>query len=199
MYTKQVMEIYAVRIPSLFLPIIVELQKNGTLPEGTHQYKIFSSLRKLSEYLSMEDVFHFAYLQTDDDALTRLMSDYKLPNMLQHPDNIAWLNEVKNEYDRYVRRLDEEKKLQKSVNTTLFLNERMYGLHDHYQVLREERTTISNPVSNISAVYFLEKNGDDVNNFKSFRFALLHALNNFMGFEALRFHPMTKYSLSLHH
>ena len=146
------------------------------------------SLDSLATKLSLHDIFYLVYEQTTDPGFNTFLTKYGLTSIMRSPNNIAWMSEVKSQYDAYIRLREDESKINGLPVMSTF------PVHVTHSLLSSR---LLGKYKNILAL--TPVNGDSVVRMdkKTFKFSLISMLYDFMGYEALRNHTVSNYLVGL--
>lgn len=148
-------------------------------------FATLTSLRKLSSYLPLEDIFQYIYEQTNEPGFNDFLTTNKINGLMHDTDNISWLSEVKNQYEAYIRKRMDLLKLGKEepkYKRTLCQGYHYSGKHSYLGT---------------HVLFFVPFGAADKGNEpKLFRSLLLDTFYDVMGFETLKQHPIAKYLLN---
>lgn len=146
------------------------------------------SLESLAKKLSLRDIFYLVYEQTTDAGFNDFLTRYALSSFTTTPANIAWMSEVKSQYDAYIRLREDESKINGVTPTSSFPIHVTHSLLSPRLLGKYKNILVLTPV-NGDSVLRLDK--------KTFKFSLISMLYDFMGYEALRNHTVSNYIMGL--
>lgn len=185
--------LYAVRIPDE-LKHVFKRHDDVTVP-----LDLVCDLNKLAEYLPLEDMFYLIYEQTTDKGFVEFMSETKLYSFLQSPENINWLNGVKDQYDAYIRKREDTLKVKQNevefipttLVTTTLVNETHMPFIYRYgtQGVLIAFKPYSEEDSELAAKYAKDK--------YQFSLELIKQLMRYVGYDELRKLPIMTHLLTI--
>lgn len=173
-----VADVYVVNLPHTLAQLIEQ-------HPDTFNLETLTDLSVLSTKLNLEDVFQYVYEQTIDDKFNDFIVTSGLKNILQKQDNITWLSQVKTQYDSYLRKREDMKKINEDDLTRTFGVLESYHLHDK----------INKP--DVKCVFFKRNTEETQTDLLTYKQELLNVFYDMFSFEVIRNHPVTKYILKL--
>lgn len=185
--------IYTVRVTNT----MVELLADKRLTTAT-----LVNLPELARLATLEDVFYHIYAQTDDIDFVSLTNKLGVKSFMLHPANVEWLNSVKDQYNSYVQRREDEKKIHNIPTKVL------HGtIHTAFELLHGKGNIAPEHVSANGCFYVCfsdttetlkhtksDSGLDELNH--QFKKSIYSLLYDYMGFEALRQHIASRYLLA---
>lgn len=185
--------IYMVRVTNA----MVELLKDKQLTTET-----LVNLPELARLVTLEDVFHHIYAQSDDIDYISLSNKLGIKSFMLHPANVEWLSAVKDQYNSYAQRREDEKKIH-NIPTKLLhgcIYENFELFHGKCPASPEHVcvngcfyvcfTDIPTPVKHTKS-----ETGINISE-RLFKRSIYSLLYDYMGFEALRQHVASRYLLA---
>lgn len=173
-----VADVYVVNLPHTLAQLIEQ-------HPDTFNLKDIVDLQTLATKLTLEDVFQFVYEQTIDDKFNEFVVTSGLKNILQKQDNITWLSQVKTQYDSYLRKREDMKKINEEDLT------RTFGILESYRYYIK----INKP--DIKCVFFIRNTEETKKDLLTYKQDLYSEFYDILGFEVIRNHPVAKYILRL--
>ena len=173
-----VADVYVVNLPHTLAQLIEQ-------HPDTFNLENIADLQTLATKLTLEDVFQFVYEQTIDDKFNEFVVTSGLKNILQKQDNITWLSQVKTQYDSYLRKREDMKKINEEDLT------RTFGILESYRYYNK----INKP--DIKCVFFTRNTEETKKDLLTYKQDLYSEFYDILGFEVIRNHPVAKYILRL--
>lgn len=173
-----VADVYVVNLPHTVAQLVEQYPETFTL-------ETLTDLQAMATKLNLEDIFQYVYEQTIDDKFNDFIVTSGLKNILQKQDNITWLSQVKTQYDSYLRKREDMKKINEDDLTRTFGVLESYHFHDK----------INKP--DVKCVFFKRNTEENEIDLLTYKEKLLSVFYDIFGFEVIRNHPVAKYILKL--
>ena len=165
--------IYACRIPTALLHVFDD-------KSSTEALKSLHDIKSLESLLNQEDLFYLLYEQVNHPGFNEFCIDHQVYSISNSEANLSWLSDLETKYSSYTKKRQDQEKINPTSTYPYLRYRDSYKFGDGLLLIFTDVEQTSTQSETI----------DD-------KLKIHRAINQYMGYDVFRKHPITKYILGI--